>query len=97
MSYHILEATLEAKDEKEISIFRNGRSRAVRIPAEYTVEGDSVMVSQDEDGVIHMRPKQKKMSLIEVLDWLEEQEPLGEEFPGDPGNEGLLPADDVDL
>jgi antitoxin VapB len=88
---------MKARDEKEVSIFRNGRSRAVRIPADFTIEGDKVMMSQDNDGVIHMRPKQTKMTLIEVLDWLAEQKPLDEEFPGDPGEEGLLPLDDIDL
>ena len=72
---------MEAKKEREAGIFRNGRSRAVRIPAEFDIEGDSVLISQDKDGVIHMRPKRKKMTLIEVLDWLAEQEPLGESMP----------------
>ncbi|MGK9054796.1 AbrB/MazE/SpoVT family DNA-binding domain-containing protein [Neorhizobium sp. CSC1952] len=84
--------------EKEVSIFRNGRSRAVRIPAEFEIEGESVLMSQDENGIIHIRPAQKKMTLVEVLDWLAEQEPLDEgEFPEDPGDEGLLPLDEPKL
>ncbi|CAN7349126.1 antitoxin [Pararhizobium sp. LjRoot238] len=72
---------MEAIKEKEVNIFRNGRSRAVRIPAEFEIEGDSVLMSQDENGVIHIRPKQKKMTLVEVLDWLAEQEPFDERMP----------------
>ncbi|SIQ39758.1 antitoxin VapB [Rhizobium sp. RU20A] len=70
-----------ATKEREVSIFRNGRSRAVRIPSDFEIEGDSVMMSQDEKGIIHISPKEKKMSLLEVLDWLETQEPFEEEFP----------------
>lgn len=70
-----------ATKEREVSIFRNGRSRAVRIPADFEIEGDSVMMSQDDKGVIHIKPKEKKMSLLEVLDWLETLEPFEEEFP----------------
>lgn len=70
---------MSAFEEREVSIFRNGRSRAVRIPADFDVKGDSVLISQDHNGVIHMRPKFEKKSLAEVLDWLAEQEPL--DFP----------------
>jgi antitoxin VapB len=68
------------KMEKEVSVFRNGRSRAVRIPTEFMVESDKVLMSQDADGVIHMRPKSKR-NLIEALDWLARQEPLDEDLP----------------
>ena len=67
--------------EKEVSIFRNGRSRAVRIPSDFRIEGESVLISQDEDDVIHIRSKEKKMSLLEVLDWLAAQPPLDESMP----------------
>ncbi|QCI97001.1 antitoxin [Agrobacterium larrymoorei] len=67
--------------EKEVSVFNNGRSRAVRIPSDFQLEGDSVLMSQDEDGVIHIRPKKPKKSLLEVLDWLAQQEPFEERMP----------------
>ncbi len=67
--------------EKEVSVFSNGRSRAVRIPSDFQLDGDSVLMSQDEDGVIHIRAKAKKRSLLEVLDWLAQQEPFDERMP----------------
>ena len=73
--------SVEVREEKEVSIFRNGRSRAVRIPSDFKIEGESVLMSQTNDGIIHIRPKEKRMTLVETLDWLAEQEPFGEEMP----------------
>lgn len=70
-----------AAEEREVSVFRNGRSQAVRIPKEFEFSSDSVMVSRDEDGTVHLRPKMRKRSLIEVLDWLAQQPPLDEKMP----------------
>ncbi|HEU4987370.1 MAG TPA: AbrB/MazE/SpoVT family DNA-binding domain-containing protein [Rhizobiaceae bacterium] len=77
-------------------LFRNGRSQAVRIPKEFEFEGDEVLISRDEDGTVHLRPKDRRKSLVEVLDWLKENGPI-EDFPRDPGDEGLLPLDDIKL
>jgi antitoxin VapB len=81
---------MEAVKEKEVSVFRNGRSRAVRIPAEFDLRGETVLMSQTEDGVIHLRPKR---TLIEVLDWLAEQGPIDEKMPEIED----LPPEPVDL
>jgi antitoxin VapB len=70
---------MPAINEREAKIFRNGRSKAVRIPSEFTIEGESVLISQDGDGVIHIRQKSKKRSMSEMLDWLAEQGPI--DFP----------------
>jgi antitoxin VapB len=86
----------EALKEREVSLFRNGRSQAVRIPKEFEFGTDKVLISRDEDGTVHLRAKQRKRSLAEALDWLAENGPI-EDFPGDPGDEGLLPLDDVNL
>jgi antitoxin VapB len=82
--------------EREVSLFRNGRSQAVRIPKEFEFNSDSVLMSRDEDGTVHLRPKAGQRSLIEVLDRLKEIGPI-EDFPGDPGEADLLPLDDVKL
>jgi antitoxin VapB len=93
----MMEAAMErAQKEREISVFRNGRSQAVRIPKEFEFETDTVLISRDEDGTVHLRPRARKRSLVEVLDWIKEVGPI-EDFPGDPGEEGLLPLDDVNL
>lgn len=79
---------MQTVKEREVSVFRNGRSRAVRIPVDFEIDGDSVLMSQDENGVIHIRPKRKQKSLIEVLDWLAQQEPIDfpdvEDYPPEP-------------
>ena len=83
-------------DEKEVSVFRNGRSQAVRIPKEFEIETDRVIVARQPDGSLLLRPTERKMSLIEALDWLQAQGPM-EDFPGDPGEDDLMPLDDVEL
>jgi len=82
--------------DREVSLFRNGRSQAVRIPKEFEFASDKVIISQDDDGSLHLKPISRRMSLIEALDWLKEQGPL-HDFPGDPGDADMLPLDDVDL
>jgi antitoxin VapB len=41
-------------------------------------------------------PKEKPRTLLRLLDWLKEQDPI-EDFPGDPGDDDLLPLDDIKL
>lgn len=84
---------MDITEEKEVSIFLNGRSRAIRIPAEFDLPGERALVSQSSDGVIHVRPKQEKMTLAEVLDWLAAQEPFEESMPEIED----LPPEPVDL
>jgi antitoxin VapB len=73
--------TLMDAVEKEVSVFRNGRSQAVRIPKEFEFDTDKVFISRDEQGTVHLRPKVKKKSLVEVLDWLAKQPPFDERMP----------------
>ncbi|NDV87119.1 hypothetical protein GTW51_10440 [Aurantimonas aggregata] len=82
--------------EKEVSVFRDGGRQAVRIPEEFEIASDRVMVSRQADGSLLLRPTHSRMSLVEALDWMKEQGPL-EDFPGDPGDEGMLALDDVKL
>lgn len=67
--------------ERHVRIFKNGRSRAVRIPKELDIFGDEV-VMREEGGRIVMEPSRKR-DLREVIDWLRTQPPLGpdEQFP----------------
>jgi antitoxin VapB len=55
---------------------------------EFDLPGESALISQTDDGVIHIRPKQLKKSLAEVFDWLAAQEPLDfpdiEDYPPEP-------------
>lgn len=79
--------------EKEGSIFRNGRSQAVRIPKEFEFDTDKVLITRDDDGTVHLRPKAHKRTLVEVLDWLARQPPLEEKMPEIQD----LPPEPVDL
>lgn len=83
----------QSKIAKEASVFRNGRSQAVRIPKEFEFDTEKVLISKDADGVVHLKPKVKKRTPAEVLDWLAARGPVDEDFPeiADP------PPEPVDL
>jgi antitoxin VapB len=81
---------------REVSVFRNGRSQAIRIPKEFEFSSEKVMMRHDPDGSIHLFPKEKPRTLLRLLDWLKEQDPI-EDFPGDPGDDDLLPLDAIKL
>ena len=76
--------------ERHVRIFRNGRSRAVRIPKEFDIFGDEVVVREDGNRLIIERPR--KVALSEILgrlepitdeEWPEIDDPLPEpvDFP----------------
>jgi antitoxin VapB len=83
------------KDTRTASLFRNGRSQAVRIPKEFEFEGDEVLISRDAKGNLILEEVKKKPSLLEVLATLK---PLAPEdrFP-DIDDSDLLPLDDIRL
>jgi antitoxin VapB len=95
-----MEAPMNAHDKdtekRRARLFRNGRSQAVRIPKEFEFEGEEVFITQDGEGKLTLEPIARKKSLISMLDWLREQGPIPD-FPGDPGEDDLLPLDDVKL
>ena len=68
--------------DRHVRIFRNGRSRAVRIPKELDIFGDEV-VMREEGGRIVMEQPKRQRTLVELIDWLRSQPPLGpdEQFP----------------
>ena len=76
---------------REAKLFRNNRSQAVRIPAEFELPGDRVLITRDGDRLI-IEPTPKRRGLIALLDrWA----PLDEAFPDI--DAGLPPLQDVDL
>lgn len=77
-------------EARTVSLFRNGRNQAVRIPVEFELPGDEAVMRKEGDKLI-IEPKRKK-TLLEVLDAME---PLEEDFP--PRDEGLLPMREIDL
>ncbi len=77
---------------REAKLFRNNRSQAVRIPADFELPGDRVMIYRDGPRLI-IEPVRRR-NLLELLATLE---PLGpeDEFPDI--DDTLLPATDVAL
>jgi len=58
-------------------LFRNGRNQALRIPREFELPGDEVIIYRDDSRLI-IEPIPQKPSLAELLARLE---PLNEDFP----------------
>ena len=58
-------------------LFRNGRNQALRIPQEFELNADEVLISREDDRLVVV-PVQKPSSLAEVLSHLES---LDEDFP----------------
>ncbi|WP_183857598.1 antitoxin [Prosthecomicrobium pneumaticum] len=61
-------------------LFKNGRSQAVRIPKEFEMAGDEVLIRKDGERLI-LEPVRPARTLAEVIEWLQQQPPLDEDFP----------------
>ena len=63
-------------------LFRNGRNQAVRIPREFELDADQVMIYREDDRLVVV-PVDRSPALAEVLSRLKS---LEEDFPdiGDP-------------
>jgi antitoxin VapB len=77
---------------REAKLFRNNKSQAVRIPADFELPGDRVLIHRDGDRLI-IEPV-RRQNLLEVLAGLE---PLGPDDRFPDIDETLLPAKDIDL
>ena len=78
-----------ASAERKVSLFRNGRSQAIRIPKEFELPGTEATIVKDGNRLI-IEPVPQKITLNELLaSW----EPLDVEFPEIED----LPADPVDI
>jgi len=62
--------------ERQVSLFRNGRNQAIRIPREFELEGTEAIIHKEGDKLI-IEPVRKK-SLTVVLAALS---PVDEDFP----------------
>ena len=78
------------QEPRYVSLFRNGRNQALRIPRDWEIAGNKVIVYKDGEKLIIEPIKQKK--LLEVL---AELETLNEDFPDT--DQGLPPLDDINL
>lgn len=66
----------DPKLTREAKLFRNNRSQAVRIPADWEFAGDRVRLTRDGDRLI-LEPVDKRVNLH---DFLRALEPCGEPF-----------------
>lgn len=80
-------------DVREAKLFRNNRSQAIRIPAEFEMPGDRVLVRRDGPKLI-IEPS-PRVGLADVLRSLNPLPP-DDAFPDDL-NATLLPIRDIEL
>jgi len=67
---------------REVKLFRNNRSQAVRIPVEFELTGDRVLIHREGDRLV-LEPVKAPSTLKELLGAWREEPPLGPEddFP----------------
>ena len=81
-----------------VSLFRNGRNQAVRIPVEFELPGEEALIRKEGNRlIIEARSDAPVKSWDDLLALMSTWEPLGaeDEFPD--VDEGVLPLRDVDL
>jgi len=72
--------------ERNARLFRHGRRQAVRIPADFELPGQDVVVRKRGDGLL-IQPRRKRKSLLSLLaglEALEEDFPEIDDLPPDP-------------
>ncbi|APO79739.1 AbrB/SpoV domain-containing protein (plasmid) [Rhizobium etli 8C-3] len=74
--------SLPSSRPKEVKLFRNNRSQAVRIPAEFELPGDRVMIHREGDKLI-IEPVTGPSNFAELIAEWKREPPLGPEdqFP----------------
>lgn len=80
--------------ERKVSVFNNGRSRAVRIPKEFDFGGDEMIMRRRSDGTLTLEPLRKKLTPRELVDWLRAQPPLSDADMPVIDDSDMLPLDD---
>jgi len=67
---------------KEAKLFRNNRSQAVRIPVEFELQGDRVLIHREGSKLI-IEPVTRPTNIVELLAKWRQEAPLGPEdqFP----------------
>ena len=63
-------------DERPVSLFRNGRNQAVRIPREFELAGTQALMRKDGDSLVITPIKTSRL-----LDLLAAWQPLAEDLP----------------
>lgn len=81
-----------SSNTRTASLFRNGRNQAVRIPVEFELPGDEVIIRKEGDHLV-IAPKQEQG----LLEYLRSLEPLGPEDAFPDIDDDHLPMREVDL
>ncbi|MDW9414091.1 antitoxin [Sinorhizobium meliloti] len=73
---------LPSSRPREVKLFRNNRSQAVRIPAEFELPGDRVLIRREGTRLI-IEPVARPADIVELLAEWKKEAPLGPEdrFP----------------
>ena len=73
------------QSERHVSLFRNGRNQAIRIPREFELEGTEAIIHKEGDKLI-IEPIRKKSlrALLASLPTLDENFPEIIDLPVDP-------------
>lgn len=80
---------------RHVRIFKNGRSRAVRIPKDFDFFGDELVMRQVGERLILERVEQRP-TLAQILEEWRNEPPIDEEWPeiDDPPPEPVTDFDD---
>jgi antitoxin VapB len=78
------------QSQRHARLFRNGRNQALRIPREFELPGEEVIIHKEGDRLVLEPIKTRR--LLATLSTLK---PVTDEFPD--VDSGLLPLDDVKL
>ena len=67
---------------KEAKLFRNNRSQAVRIPVEFELPGDRVLIHREGNKLV-LEPVSRPSNIVELLAQWRQEPPLGpqDQFP----------------
>jgi len=81
-------------EPRTVSLFRNGRNQAIRIPAEFELPGKESLIRKEGNAlIIEPKPADEKT----FLDFIKECGPLTEEEWPDIDDSDLPPLDDIEL
>ena len=80
-------------ESRTVSLFRNGRNQAVRIPVEFELPGDEATIRK-EGNLLIIEAKATKRSLLDVL---RDMEPSGPEDAFPDIDDDHLPARELDM
>lgn len=81
------------RDVREAKLFRNNRSQAVRIPAEFEFTGSRVLIHKEGDRlIIEPEPRPNLLDTLRSLSPLDAEDAFPDDLDG-----SLLPLRNVDL